>query len=151
MPGGRPSGDAIHERLAFEVDELRQRLGGLPRPHEAEHIWTEIWWHEAHNSTAIEGNTLILKEVEILLSEGRAVGDKQLKDYLEVTGYADAAQWVYGQAICPGAATDGLSISLTEVRQIHRRAMLPAWGIAPHCVSISKLTAVERSGRSQID
>jgi hypothetical protein len=113
MPGGRPSGVAIHERLAFEVDELRQRLGGLPLPHEAEHIWTEIWRHEAHNSTAIGGNTLILKEVEILLSEGRAVGDKQLKDYLEVTGYADAAQWVYGQA--PGAWSDGSLISLTEI------------------------------------
>ena len=90
MPGGRPSRGAIHERLAFEVRELRERLGGLPRPHEAEDIWIEIWRHEAHNSTAIEGNTLVLKEVEILLSEGRAVGDKQLKDYLEVTGYADS-------------------------------------------------------------
>jgi hypothetical protein len=34
-----------------------------------------------------------LREVEILLRDGRAIGDKQLKDYLEVTGYADAARW----------------------------------------------------------
>ena len=132
MPGGRPPRSAIHERLAFEVRELRERLGGLPLPNEAEHIWTEIWRHEAHNSTAIEGNTLVLREVEILLSEGRAVGDKQLKDYLEVTGYADAAQWVYGQALAPGAWSDGSLISVTEVRQIHHRAMMPAWGVAPH-------------------
>ncbi len=38
------------------------------------------WFQEAHNSTAIEGNTLVLGEVEILLGEGRAVGDKQLAE-----------------------------------------------------------------------
>lgn len=35
---------------------------------------------------AIEGNTLVLREVERLLSEGRAVGSKELKDYMEVLG-----------------------------------------------------------------
>jgi Fic family protein len=132
MPRGRPSRAAIHERLEFEVRELRERLGGLPLPTEAEDIWTEIWYYEAHNSTAIEGNTLLLREVEILLSEGRTVGEKQLKDYLEVTGYADAARWVYGQALQPGAWTDGSLLSLTEVREVHRRAMTPMWDVAPH-------------------
>ena len=132
MPHGRPSRNSIHERLAFEVSELRSRLGGLPLPTEAEDIWTEIWYQEAHGSTAIEGNTLVLREVEILLHEGRAVGDKQLKDYLEVTGYADAAKWVYGQALEPGMWTDGSLLTLTEVRQIHQRAMTAAWEISPH-------------------
>lgn len=132
MPRGRPSRTAIHERLAFEVGELRGRLGGMPSPHEADDIWTEIWRHEAHNSTAIEGNTLALTEVEILLAEGRAVGDKQLKDYLEVTGYAEAAKWVYGQALSPGAWTDGALLTLTEVRQVHRQAMTPVWDVSPH-------------------
>lgn len=36
-----------------------------------------------------------LEEVEALLGEGRAVGAKPLAEYLEVRGYADAAQWVY--------------------------------------------------------
>lgn len=35
--------------------------------------------------TALEGNTLVRKHVEILLNEGRAAGNKELKDYLEVT------------------------------------------------------------------
>src|SRR3954451_17001716 len=96
-PRGRPTRASIHERLDFEVGELRERLGGLPLPAEAEDIWTEIWYQEAHGSTAIEGNTLVLREVAVLLSEGRTVGQKRLKDYLEVQGYADAAQWVYGQ------------------------------------------------------
>jgi Fic family protein len=129
---GRPSRAAIHNRLAEEVNELRQRLGGLPLPVEAEDIWTEIWYQEAHGSTAIEGNTLVLREVATLLRDGRAVGDKQLKDYLEVTGYADAAQWVYGQALAPGGWTDSALLTLAEVRQIHARAMDPVWGTAPH-------------------
>jgi Fic family protein len=131
MPGGRPSREAIHQRLAGLVGELRAQLGGLPSPEEAEGIWTDIWYLEAHNSTALEGNTLVLKEVETLLREGRAVGQKELKDYLEVKGYADAAHWVYGQATKPGWTSDKL-LTITEVRQVHKRAMTPVWEIAPH-------------------
>lgn len=79
--------------------ELREKMGGLPRHAEADAIWKDIWYHEAHNSTAIEGNTLVLREVEALLSRGQAVGNKQLEEYLEVRGYAAAAAWVYGQAV----------------------------------------------------
>lgn len=129
---GRPSRASVHHRLADEVSSLRERLGGLPLPIEAEDIWTEIWYQEAHGSTALEGNTLVLREVETLLRDGRAVGDKQLKDYLEVTGYADAAQWVYGQALAPGGWSDGALLTVTEVRQIHARTMGPVWGTAPH-------------------
>src|SRR3954454_9953469 len=132
MRRGRHSRASVHNRLALEVHELRQRHGGLPLPVEAEDIWTEIWYQEAHSSTALEGNTLVLREVKTLLREGRAVGDKQLKDYLEVTGYADAAQWVYGQALTPGGWTDGTLLSLAEVRQIHARTMDPVWRTAPH-------------------
>lgn len=42
-----------------------------------------------------------MKEVELLLSEGRAVGSRELRECLEVTGYADAAQSVYGQVLAP--------------------------------------------------
>ncbi len=102
---GRPSRQAIYERLEEAFAELNERMGGLPNPVEAEDIWTTIWYEEAHHSTAIEGNTLVLKQVEVLLAEGRAVGDKELKEYLEVRGYADAAEWVYRQALEPGAWT----------------------------------------------
>ena len=114
------------------MEELRTRLGGLPSPLEAEDIWGSIWHQEAHNSTAIEGNTLVLREVEILLSEGRAVGDKQLAEYMEVSGYADAAQWVYQQGLAPGDWTTGDLITLTEVRHVHRLAMAKVWDVAPH-------------------
>lgn len=107
-------------------------LGGLPSPIEAEGIWRGIWFEEAHHSTAIEGNTLVLQQVEALLAEGRAVGDKDLSEYMEVKGYANAAEWVYGQAIDPGGWTDGEILSVTELRRVHEMAMTPVWDVAPH-------------------
>jgi Fic family protein len=117
------------------VRELREKLGGLPRPVEAEDIWRDIWIHEAHNSTAIEGNTLVLREVEKLLAENRAVGDKELKDYLEVRGYADAAQWVYGQGVAAPDAERADLLTITEVRHAHFLAMTPVWNVAPHALA----------------
>lgn len=129
---GRPTREAVHARVAFMVEELKNRLGGLPSPADSEGIWTNIWYHEAHSSTALEGNTLVLREVEVLLREGKAVGSKELKDYLEVSGYAGAAQWVYSQALSYGPWTSGKLLTLTEVRHVHRLTMTPVWDVAPH-------------------
>jgi Fic family protein len=111
---------------------LHDRLGGLPAPDQAEDIWRGIWLEETHHSTAIEGNTLVLRQVEQLLNEGRAVGNKELREYMEVRGYADAANWIYSQALNLGAWSTGELLSLTELRHIHRLALTPAWDVAPH-------------------
>jgi cell filamentation protein, protein adenylyltransferase len=129
---GRPSRAALYERLAEEVRELKERLGGLPPPREAELIWRGIWLEETHNSTAIEGNTLALKQVAQLLEEGRAVGNRELREYMEVRGYADAADWVYRHALQPSGWSTGELITLTELRHVHRTAIGPAWEVAPH-------------------
>jgi Fic family protein len=129
---GRPTRTAVYERLRAQIGELREELGGLPSPEQAGDIWRRIWLEEAHHSTAIEGNTLVLKQVEALLEEGRAVGSKELREYMEVRGYADAANWVYSQALDPGAWSSGELLSLTELRHIHRLALTPAWDVAPH-------------------
>lgn len=139
---GRPSRASVYERLGVQIGELRDRLGGLPSPDEAEGIWRGIWLEEAHHSTAIEGNTLVLKQVEQLLAEGRAVGNKELSEYLEVRGYADAASWVYGHGIQPGDWSDGKLITLAEVREVHTLAMTPVWDVAPH----PQATPKERPG-----
>jgi len=131
-PSGRPARAALYERLRVQIRELREGLGGLPSPIEAEGIWRGIWLEEAHHSTAIEGNTLVPRQVELLLAEGRAVGSRELSEYLEVRGYATAADWVYGHGIQPGAWSDGALISLAEVRHVHTLAMTPVWDVAPH-------------------
>ncbi|MHB8468820.1 MAG: Fic family protein [Gaiellaceae bacterium] len=128
---GRPSRAEVLRSLDRALDDLHS-VGGLPLPAEADAIWEGIWYEEAHHSTAIEGNTLILKEVERLLREGKAVGNKELAEYLEVEGYAKAAQWVYAQAVEQrGDWSAGGRITLTELRQIHRLVVEPAWLHAP--------------------
>jgi hypothetical protein len=129
---GRPTRAAVYERLRVQIGELRGQLGGLPSPGEADEIWHGIWLEEAHHSTAIEGNTLVLKQVAQLLEEGRAVGSKELREYMEVRGYADAANWVYGQALDPDAWSSGELLSLTELRHIHQLALTPVWNVEPH-------------------
>ena len=129
---GRPTRRDVYARLDTQIGELWNNLGGLPRRLEADGIWRGIWLEEAHHSTAIEGNTLVLKQVEALLGEGRAVGDKELREYMEVRGYANAADWVYGRAIEHGEWSGDERISTTEVRYVHREAMEPVWDVAPH-------------------
>src|SRR5689334_10698132 len=115
---GRPTREVVYERLHVQIGELRDRFGGLPLPDEARDIWRGIWLEEAHHSTAIEGNTLVLKQVAHLLEEGRAVGNKELREYVEVQGYANAADWVYGQAIEAGDWKPADPITLTEIRHV---------------------------------
>lgn len=132
MPRGRPTRASVYSRLDAALDELHTRLGGLPSPEEAEYVWRDIWHLEAHHSTALEGNTLVIREVEALLEQGRAIGAKPLKEYMEVKGYGDAASWVYNQAHYGDAPTTGELVTLTELRQIHVAVMNPVWQVAPH-------------------
>ena len=49
--------------------------------------------------TAIEGNTLVLREAAPSMKV--AVGEKELREYLEVQGYGDAAQWTTNKRTAP--------------------------------------------------
>lgn len=128
--GGRPSRASLFAAVDQGVEELA-RIGGLPHPAEAEAIWDGIWHEEAHHSTAIEGNTLVMRQVRLLLDEGLAVGDKELREYLEVQGYAEAAKWVYEQARSSASWSADERLTLTELRHIHRLVVEQVWNVAP--------------------
>jgi len=124
----RPSREAVLASLDRAKSDLAL-VGGLPLPVEAEGIWESIWHEETHHSTAIEGNTLALKQVKALLEDGRAVGDKDLREYLEIQGYAEAAKWVYEQAINKmwGGPRTEEPITMTDLRKIHELTVAPVW------------------------
>jgi len=129
-PRGRPSRQSILDALDQAKDGLSE-VGGLPKAEEAKSIWEGIWQEETHHSTAIEGNTMVLSQVKALLEEGRAVGNKELAEYLEIQAYSEATQWVYAQAKqIDGWSGEGL-LNLTELRHIHTLVVEPVWRHAP--------------------
>lgn len=107
-----------------------ESLGGLPPFDDTADLWHELWHMEVHHSTAVEGNTLVLREVRTLLDEGRTVGAKELKDYMEVLGYAEASRWVFEQA--GGTRQSDRLFTLTELRRLHHLAMERVWQVVPH-------------------
>jgi prophage maintenance system killer protein len=132
-PRGRPSRQSIFEDFDRAKAGLLE-VGGLPRPEEAQAIWQGIWQEETHHSTAMEGNTMLLREVKVLLEQGRAVGDRELKEYLEIQAYSEAAQWIYAQAVGTGewAQADRTDlVTLTELRQVHSMVVDPVWRSFP--------------------
>lgn len=74
----------------------------------------------------------MLREVETLLDQGKAVGAKPLREYMEVKGYGDAAHWVYREAMGAGPTAGGDLITIQEVRHIHHLAMGLVWQVSPH-------------------
>jgi Fic family protein len=138
---GRPSRKTVFLQFGVAVKSLRN-YGGLPDADEARNIWEDIWFVEAHNSTALEGNTLVLREVKTLLEQKRSVGGKELKDYLEVEGYGRAALWVYSQARRTDIERNtGDIITLTEIRNIHERLVSVVWDVSPHANALPGETA----------
>jgi Fic family protein len=67
-----------------------------------------------------------------LLDEGRAVGNKPLREYMEVRGYASAAEWVYRHGVEPSSWSGEELVTLTEIRHVHALALGPVWDVAPH-------------------
>ena len=121
---------AVRTRLDTAIVQVTHRIGERWTVRDTPATWDEIRLQEAHASTALAGNPVSRHEVEELLTNGRAVGDHLLVDYLEVTGYAEAARWVYGQARGPAGGSPAEPVNLAEVRQLHRLVLRPAWDVA---------------------
>ncbi|MDR0946651.1 MAG: Fic family protein [Ruminococcus sp.] len=47
-----------------------------------------------HDSTAIEGNTLTLDETALILQKGVTIGEKPIREHLEVIGHRDAFDYI---------------------------------------------------------
>jgi Fic/DOC family len=131
MPPGRPSRAQVLQSL----DQAREDLliiGGLPEPTVFQDVWADIWIEETHNSTAIEGNTLRRKQVQLLLEDGVVTGSEhELREWLEAKAYGEAARWTYQQAM-HGRVTDPKAlISEMDVRRIHHLTVDTVWKYFP--------------------
>lgn len=132
MPVGRPSRQQVFESLdAAKLDLMV--IGGLPEPTVFRDVWADIWVEETHNSTAIEGNTLRIKQIQKLLEEGVVSpgdGGHELKEWLEAKAYGEAARWAYSQAYV-GQWNNDPAIAEIEIRRLHELTVESVWNFFP--------------------
>jgi Fic/DOC family len=127
MPVGRPSRKQVFQSL----DQARQDLmiiGGLPEPTVFQDVWADIWIEETHNSTAIEGNTLRKRQIQLLLEDGVVSGSHhELREWLEAKAYGEAARWTYQQAFEAQFERGAPLITETDIRRIHELTVKSVW------------------------
>ena len=95
------------DRKKAELDSLRPLTAG-----ETERINEEFIVEYTYNSNAIEGNTLTLRETDLVL-RGLTIDRKPLKDHMEAVGHKEAFDYV-----CE-LVKDNVPLSESIIKQIH--------------------------------
>lgn len=110
----KDSGKTKHllERLSRLKEEL-DRSRPLS-PAEALRLREYLLVEWTHHSTALEGNTLDLRETRIVLLDGLTVGGKTLREHLEVVDHRDAVEWM------ESTVKEKVPLSEALIRELHR-------------------------------
>ncbi len=95
------------DRKKAELDKKRPLTEG-----EVQRLSEEFIIEYTYNSNAIEGNTLTLKETDLVL-KGLTIARKPLKDHLEAVGHKEAFDFVLT------LVKDNVSMSESIIKQIH--------------------------------
>ena len=97
----------IIDQKKIELDSRRPLTEG-----EVERLNEEFIVEYTYNSNAIEGNTLTLRETDLVL-RGLTIDQKPLKDHMEAVGHKEAFDFVRE------LVQDNISISERVIQQIH--------------------------------
>ncbi|WP_281168476.1 Fic family protein [Desulfovirgula thermocuniculi] len=105
----------MQEKLLL-VSELKRKLDGFRpfSPVQAARLREYLLVEWTHHSTALEGNTLSLRETRLVLLDGLTVGGKTLREHLEVVDHRDAVEWL------EEAVRGGVPLTEGLVREVHR-------------------------------
>ena len=95
------------DRKKIELDSRRPLTEG-----EAERLTEEFVVEYTYNSNAIEGNTLTLRETDMVL-RGLTIDQKPLKDHMEAIGHKEAFDFVRD------LVKNQVSLSESVIKQIH--------------------------------
>ena len=95
------------DRKKTELDSRRPLTEG-----EAERLTEEFAVEYTYNSNAIEGNTLTLRETDLVL-RGLTIDQKPLKDHMEAVGHKEAFDFVRD------LVKDQVPLSESIIKQIH--------------------------------
>jgi Fic family protein len=109
----------LEGRLLARLEKKKAQLDALrPLPTAAVrrlHEQLTVEW--IYNSNAIEGNTLSLRETQLILETGLTIGGKSLREHFEVINHKDAIAYV------EDLASQRTSLTPFHVRQIHKLVM----------------------------
>lgn len=97
----------IIDKKKQELDNKRPLTAG-----ELERLTEEFTVEYTYNSNAIEGNTLTLRETDMVL-KGLTIAQKPLKEHLEAIGHRDAFRFV------SDLVKDNIPLSESIIKQIH--------------------------------
>src|SRR6266699_4076886 len=96
MPRGsrdeQPEAIRLEPRLFARLGEKKARLD-LHRPLTpaiARRLHEDLRIRLTYHSNAIEGNTLTLRETQVVIEEGITIGGHSLREHLEATNHANA-------------------------------------------------------------
>lgn len=99
----------LKEKVIKECSELPEEvLSGFDNSFNIEY---------AHNSTAIEGNTLTLIQTKAIIEDGVSVGGKMLREIYEVANHAKAFTYVQNKV------AEGKPLDENIVKDIHALLM----------------------------
>lgn len=100
------------DRKKMEIDQARP-LG----PTALGSLKADFTVRYAHETTAIEGNTLSLAETQVVLEDGVTIAGKSVREHLEVLNMRDALNWL------ERVVQDDASVTEHTVYEMHRIIM----------------------------
>ena len=106
----------IEKRLLTRLIQLKIELDALrPLPQSTlARLKEQIDLEWTYNSNAIEGNTLTLRETQIILEHGFTIGGKTMREHFEVINHKQAIGFVELLAASPAR------ITAHDIRQLHQ-------------------------------
>lgn len=97
-----------YNRICYKRDRLHAILDAID-PEALESFERSFDVEYAHNSTAIEGNTLTLVQTKAILEDGLSVGGKSLREIYEVINHRKAFNYVKEHVAKGDALTEDIA------------------------------------------
>lgn len=106
----------LNPRLLARIETKKARLDSLRSlpPALVSRLKEQFTVEWIYNSNAIEGNTLTLRETQLILESGMTIGGKSLREHFEVINHREAIEYV------ESLADKKEPITAFHVRQIHK-------------------------------
>lgn len=95
-----------------QIDSLKSRLDAA-RPLTSAQLQQALDIEYTYESNRIEGNTLTLRETDLVVNKGLTVGGKSMREHLEAINHYEAILYIRE------LATQGATLDEREVRNVH--------------------------------